>query len=302
MENYKQMPWGNTVQNLICIDSDIDKEMFIDDKYNIKITILSKEEKDWLNKFYKDNRIFIPYTKEIKDANHKIVFNRSNEKIESEIVQLLNRSLRLFIIGNAGILFTLKFDNKKQDGPITRYVESSDYFYVLPRTKLCKATFNTFINAYKVIKNKKDDKKFNLITQKYLCSTGGWFQELESRFLDLTIILEILYHPFEKGFISHQLAKRSALILGNHANDVFGIQAKDELYKQFKEIYSIRSTLVHQGYTDNEKLSEYYVKLVEYCRFSLILYACHSELFEDNYLKKIVPLSDKYKNDCISQF
>lgn len=89
---------------------------------------------------------------------------------------------------------------------------------------------------------------------------------LDDKIIDLMICAEALFLRTEHSELTHQLAYRAALLLGENS------AKKKELYKFFREAYAMRSKVVHgaKSYTrdskDIEQLSTTATKLAELLR------------------------------------
>jgi hypothetical protein len=99
----------------------------------------------------------------------------------------------------------------------------------------------------------------------------------ESRFVELSIILEMLLLPISSTELSYRFALRMAKFLARH-------WAADpaESFKVAQQIYKTRSRLVHTGRDD--ALEGIGPKIEEMVRMLLTKYLSNPELFEDNAL------------------
>lgn len=60
-------------------------------------------------------------------------------------------------------------------------------------------------------------------------------------FLSLMISMEIMFHPAQRDELTHRIARNAAVFLGKDKAD------SNEIFKEIKELYGIRSALVHSG-------------------------------------------------------
>jgi len=137
-------------------------------------------------------------------------------------------------------------------------------------------------NLYKLVKSRVKDKKFNLVSNLYTRSMLGDSALVDIRFLLLTIALESLYLPVQDTELNFRLSLRVSKMLENkEINDI------DKIFKKIKEIYTVRSKLVHSG--DSKGLSTgLYSQLTEVVRLSLLKYLNDSEAFKEEALTGLI--------------
>ena len=114
---------------------------------------------------------------------------------------------------------------------------------------------------------------------KYLFATSGLLVPLENKFLDLIIILEILY-------TTNKDRNNIGKIIDLRLKQIF---KKNELSidENITEFYKIRNNIIHEGNSinlDGEKIKS----LAEVIRKSLLLYLYNSEQFKQENLLNLI--------------
>ncbi len=129
------------------------------------------------------------------------------------------------------------------------------------------------------LKRTAKDPKLELMAEMFLYALSVAPRK-ESRFVELSIILEMLLLPTSSTELSYRFALRMAKFLAKHwATD------PTESFNIGKQIYRTRSRLVHTGRDDN--LSHIGPKIEESVRLLLTTYLTNSELFEENALDSL---------------
>jgi len=86
---------------------------------------------------------------------------------------------------------------------------------------------------------------------------------LEETFIDFITTLEILFLRSRSGEIRYKLANRVASLVGEEENSY-------QIYKDVKKLYDLRSSVLHSGQIDYEKLREKTQQLESLVRKSLL--------------------------------
>lgn len=148
-----------------------------------------------------------------------------------------------------------------------------DYLY------LCKTDLKEIQSIFSLVDSNYNDKRFNLYSQLYLRALEGSRIGIDLRFLLLAMALEDLYLPQKNLELSFRLSVKAANLLSRYK---FG-KPKDN-YKIIRDIYDVRSELVHNGKTD-KLTSKIFSQLTDIVRVSLKIYLKNKHLFSDS--KKI---------------
>lgn len=128
----------------------------------------------------------------------------------------------------------------------------------------------------------KADEKFKLCSDLYCRALQGNNIRFDLRFLLLVMCLDSLYGPKEdKGEATFKFSLRGASLLSK-----FGCGNKEQLFRDLKEIYKIRSSLVHTGKA--KLIKENFLKATQYARISLIRYLEDRDLFSEKMLNSII--------------
>jgi len=135
--------------------------------------------------------------------------------------------------------------------------------------------------TFLLLVNNTDDK-FKLYSELYYRSLQGNGTNLDLRFLLLTICLECLFLPEADTELSFRLSIRAALLLSK-----YGYRDTKTIYDTVKQIYKIRSELVHRGKT-NKLDRKLFWELTEIVRISLSLYLKDRNLFSEKSLTEII--------------
>ena len=129
------------------------------------------------------------------------------------------------------------------------------------------------------LKRSAKDPKLALMAEMFLYALSVAPRE-ESRFVELSIILEMLLLPTSSTELSYRFALRMAKFLAKHwsADPI-------ESFKTGQQIYKTRSQLVHAG--RDQGLPEIGPKIEESVRLLLMTYLTNPELFEENALDSL---------------
>lgn len=129
------------------------------------------------------------------------------------------------------------------------------------------------------LKQTAKDPKLELMADMFLYAMSV-VPRNESRFVELSIILEMLLLPTSSTELSYRFALRMAKFLEKHwAADPI------ESFKTGRQIYRTRSRLVHSG--SDQDLSEIAPKIEETVRLLLTSYLTNPRLFEENALDSL---------------
>ena len=184
----------------------------------------------------------------------------------------LTSALRLLKLGGSGCIGTFIRKNYILDP------WSERIFDVIKPTELNNDDIPKFICIFEKI-IKLNNAKFDLMIYKYLFATSGLLVPLENKFLDLIIILEILY-------TTNKDRNNIGKIIDLRLKQIF---KKNELSidENITEFYKIRNNIIHEGNSinlDGEKIKS----LAEVIRKSLLLYLYNSEQFKQENLLNLI--------------
>ncbi|MCK5629376.1 MAG: hypothetical protein KAI26_02050, partial [Nanoarchaeota archaeon] len=129
---------------------------------------------------------------------------------------------------------------------------------------------------FKLVSDNYKDKRFKLFSELYLRSLEGGKIGLDLRFLLLIMALENLYLPGKNQELSFRLSVKVANIISK-----YGYGKPKENYKIIREIYDVRSSLVHNGKT-NKLDNRIFSVLTSIVRISLIIYLRNKNLFSES--------------------
>lgn len=134
----------------------------------------------------------------------------------------------------------------------------------------------------KALKSFTADEKLDTIIEKYRYAESATVPSVTLRFLELAVILEMLFLPKEASELSYRFQLRIAKWFGRHyREDVRAVAT------QAKRIYDIRSAIVHKG-TPKAKISDEDLGSIRrLARMSLHKFVLERSLFEDNYLEEL---------------
>jgi len=123
------------------------------------------------------------------------------------------------------------------------------------------------------------DRKLKIMSEKLLYALSS-APKRESRFLELSIILEMLLLPSSSSELSYRFALRMAKFLAKH-------EAADaaKVFEAGKQIYNVRSSLVHNGYA--KKLLDVESQAEDYVRRFLRNYLINPDRFNEASLDEL---------------
>jgi hypothetical protein len=126
------------------------------------------------------------------------------------------------------------------------------------------------------LKRNAKNPKLVLMVEMFLYALSVAPRE-ESRFVELSIILEMLLLPTSSSELSYRFSLRMAKFLEKH-----WLADPIESFKTGQQIYKTRSRLVHTG--RDQGLPEVAPKIEESVRLLLTSYLTNPELFEESEL------------------
>lgn len=273
----------------IHFESEIRKEIFIEK--DIKLRRITEEEiynffkieieertengliKSWTGKgggsFLDDflSGIFI---------NHRIFVMSSRFILEAKdikCVEYFQQALKLHKDGKTGILYGI---NSKTGAshflrPIPLYEKE---VYSLKEGDVSKIK-----ELYDTIK-RTENRKYDLMIEKFLFALSGEGIKDDHRFLELVSILEMLYLRDINIELKFRLSLRVSKVLSKYL-----LMEVEEVFKNMKEIYDIRSGISHSGF--HEDTRNYLDKLIDYTRKSIKLFLKDNLIFENERLDKL---------------
>lgn len=124
-----------------------------------------------------------------------------------------------------------------------------------------------------------DDEKFRLMSEIYLHAMSDKIRP-GSRFIELSIILEMLLLPKQESELSYRFSLRLAKFMAKHFNCSI-----DSVFKNGKQIYKTRSHVVHNG--QSTELESTTPIVHEYTRKLLSAYLKDKTLFDNQKLEEL---------------
>lgn len=208
-------------------------------------------------------------------SNYYLEFKVSHSKL-TKITQNLNLSFKLLRLTSTGIF--IAFDNKNGYHICHPITIGGPFPYLSIKEKDIK-DLNNIYNSI----NKFENKKFNICMNLFSDSLrGGYGIQSYIRFLQLIVILEILYLPG----IHEELKYRLSLGLSKM---IFQTATKRaETFKFITEIYNLRSKIIHEGKYNEYKINALFPELCNLVRLSLLKYLNTPNDFEQDTLMKMI--------------
>jgi hypothetical protein len=205
-------------------------------------------ELDWYDQLYSSNYVVtVPAPKYASDLNF--------------VLKLLGPSFSSLFIGH--------------EEPGTKHFLSPPCYYGDSPLVLREAELTTLSQLF-ALKRSAKDAKLELMAEMFLYAMSVAPRK-ETRFVELSIILEMLLLPTSSGELSYRFALRMAKFLAKHwAAD------PTESFNVGRQIYGTRSRLVHAGRDDD--LPQIGPRIEEVVRMLLTKYLSNPALFEDNAL------------------
>lgn len=161
------------------------------------------------------------------------------------------------------------------------YIEPTPY-YGKEIFELGKESKRSLSKIIAKLTDLKSDRKLFMILKKYLYALSSENLPESLRFLELAIILEMLLLPNnDKETLSYKFRLRFAKLFKKYdpKSDI------EELYKDGKRIYDIRSKIVHKGSDDRAK--KFLDELIRYSQSAILAYIEDTSLFTESTLERI---------------
>jgi len=217
----------------------------------------------------------------LNDSERLFSSNYVVETVSRDEAESFNKTLKLMFLGGSGLF--VGFQKGKRS---LVFLYPNPYFTYPKANKFQNFNIEAvsiFKEIYSLIENKSIDKKFNLIMEKYLNSISGTHLRVENRFLELMIILEMLYLP--ENHPQLQCFNLSRRVMDVFSKDLSGGVLLNE--DEIRKLYKIRCDLVHDGFS--KYLDEsYFLLLLDIVRNSILIYLRMSD-FSSN----LLPLKKK---------
>jgi hypothetical protein len=159
--------------------------------------------------------------------------------------------------------------------PGTKHFLSPACYYGDNPLEIGKTEVATLSHLFALRRSAKD-AKLELMAEMFLYAMSVAPRE-ESRFVELSIVLEMLLLPTSSTELSYRFALRMAKFLAKHWT-----ADPTESFEVGQQIYKTRSRLVHAGRDDN--LPQIGLKIEKTVRLLLSKYLSNPELFQDNAL------------------
>ncbi|GKS69657.1 hypothetical protein W03_16610 [Nitrosomonas sp. PY1] len=217
---------------------------------------------------YEDGVLFMN-KHHLKSSNYILITSESNSAEEFNLaLKLLELSSTSLYIGYGDPI------------PCRIIMKNCFYDLNLPALTVAQAEVDKVTKLVAQI-NANKTRKFNLISEIYINAMSDKIRS-ESRFLELSIILEILLLPG----VSSELSYRFSLRLAKFINKHYSIPT-NEVFKEGKKIYAIRSSIVHSGDNKDKDVVSMTKLLHEYVHKLLWKYLEDEDLFSEESLEKL---------------
>jgi len=206
------------------------------------------------------------------DPGILLSFNSSNFFVtikDFETAKYVKTAIKLHSINSTSILVGFTGENRDSGHSYFNPPE----FYGSESISLDELSLIELKRIYVQIRNAKEDPKFGLLAEKYHYAVSSLPISDSNRFLEMSIILEILLLPNNESEISYRFSLRMARLCKKYL--------KEDIHKSFefaKEIYNIRSKLVHEGI--HKKTSEKLSAIIDLGRRFILLYLQDPSIFE----------------------
>lgn len=217
--------------------------------------------------------------------NYKIILDTKDTSRKKEFA--INKAIRLLNLGNSGLFYQIDYP------PGINIINSFyPYFKELPITEINAADITKLkelaSKAFDFAEKDKLDLLFNFYK---FATTGLSFIPVSTRFLNLMIILEVLFNPNgDNTELTFKISLRCSKLFENHGfkfNDSVGNESVKDRFELIKKYYKIRSKIVHTGKShdlNNEKL----IELIDITRKTLQLYVKHPSDFKEEKLNEVL--------------
>jgi hypothetical protein len=199
---------------------------------------------------------------------------------ESEVVQF-NQAIKLCFPGKSGLHIGFNMS-----APLLRLLWPSPYLNVLEYSKITdRKDCHLLKDCFNRIKGIPGDNKLSLLFDLYLNALSGGRERLESKYLGLMTILELLYLPDGKTELKLRLSLRLAWILSlyNKANR----QQVFDLMNSKNGLYSIRSDIAHTGKSKSFCLDRFQ-DMARLVSCSMLLYIKDKMIFSGDNLRNVL--------------
>jgi len=196
------------------------------------------------------------------------------ESKEIKYVEYFQQALKLHKDGKTGVLY-----GKNPKVNSSHFLKPNPFYgkrvYLLKIKDILKIK-----KLYNKIK-KTNNKKYDLIIEKFLFALSGENIKDEHRFLELVSILEMLYlESSSHQELSFRISLRVAKVLSKYLS-----MNSRTIFKDMRKIYNIRSGISHSGH--HKETGKYLDKLIDYTRKSIKLFLKDSSIFKDLELDKL---------------
>lgn len=148
--------------------------------------------------------------------------------------------------------------------------------------ELNKASVKSLTQMVTQLSKLQEDKKLQLILQKYQYALSSERLLNSQRFLEMAIILEMLLLPKQNAELRYRFSLRLAKLFNKYDGQQ---ENSGDLYGKAKTLYDIRSKIVHEGYDDRiEKNMEMLTLLTQR---ALLLYLSDTSIFTETALDNL---------------
>ncbi len=221
---------------------------------------------------------------EIFGANYVVEINNCKYNELDNIAENLNLTFNISMPTSTRCYLQFEHDDLRV-GFFSKFERA---LFSLNPLKLTKKDVEDLPIIYTKIKNLKNKEKikFNLYFDGIHSQTST-----ELRFLSLVMALENMFLPDSKAELSLRLSLRISKIIGNKISK----KNKKQVFDLTKELYDLRSHIIHGGYStklkySKQKLNEIYAQTVNLLWVSLVEYINYPEKFKKEYLDDILKI------------
>lgn len=225
-------------------------------------------------------RTWLTYLRQGHKPHHNFLLQQTNF-----LLTVSNRE-QAIIVG-----FAMKLIDGTKSGPFMGFSDMntsafSAYFlnwcpyWGGERLSLERAEIKVLKELIEKLEQSHQDKRLGTMIEKFGYAESEGLPSKSLRFLELSVILEMLFLPKKDSELSYRFRLRVAKWFNRH----YGEDVK-VMFDQAKRIYDLRSTIAHAGtaeVTDQDMNA-----IRDIARRALRKYVCDSSLFQDQYLDEL---------------
>jgi Apea-like HEPN len=181
----------------------------------------------------------------------------------------------LKLLGNSASALYIGF---KTTTPAKYFLGTPCYFGRSPLA-VEEVEASQLVKLVKLIEDARADKKLQTMREIYMHALTKKRRK-ESRFIELSIILEMLLLPTSSAELSYRFSLRLAKFMSKHTG-----QPVSDVFQLARRIYTTRSRLVHAG-ADNS-IDDIAPTTFDYVRILLVAYLRDRESFQEDCLDQL---------------